>query len=125
MNDTRSTQTQLLSVLARLAAGPFDTEALTGELRKAILEYASETPGNIDCARRVRVDAIGPKAGLVLAEQKLLFEEIAHAVEDSSMPEDLKDAYPNMSEDDWSAFTRLTTLIYTLLGHKLPGKNLL
>lgn len=117
MKNNQSTQQHLLSVLSKTATGPLDPKALTFELRAVLLAYASETPDNVDCAKRVGVEKIGAKTGLALSEQKLLLEDIAHRVEDNPMPENLKEAYPHISEEDWSAFTRMTTLIYLLLGH--------
>jgi len=44
----------------------------------------------------------------------LLLSAIAHVIEGEPMPEALE-TFPGITDEDWDAFGRLTTLIYILL----------
>jgi hypothetical protein len=41
--------------------------------------------------------------------------DIAHALEDQPMPDAMRAAFPNLTDWDWDAFGRLTTLLYIAL----------
>ncbi len=108
---------KLLEVLVQISARSSSEQ--TADLRAALLNFASETPDNRNCAARLEVDT----SGLKIADRSLSLCDIAHAVEDLPMPEEIKDACPHICERDWDAFTRLTTLIYTLLSPNVSRAN--
>ena len=66
-------------------------------------------------AKQIEVGTVGSETGLKLLGRELLFSDIAHVVESEPMPEALKTAFPGITDEDWDAFGRLTTLIYILL----------
>jgi hypothetical protein len=117
MSDVVASREKLLNVLVQISAG--SSEEQTADLRAALLDFASETPDNRNCADRLEVGA----SGLRFANQSLSLCDLAHAVEDLPMPEEIKDACPHICERDWDAFTRLTTLIYTLLSPNVSRAN--
>lgn len=115
MSDAPATQAKFLEALSAIVASECSTTELTGNLRAALLDYASETPDNRDAAARVEVGLVGSTIGPKLVGQTLLLSGVAHALEEVDLPRALKQSLPTLSEKDWEAFTRLTTLIYTLL----------
>jgi hypothetical protein len=109
------TRTKFLQALSRIAKGRDNADDPTTKLRRALLDFASETPDNLNCAERIEVGTLGAETGLALHGRGVLLSDIAHALENAPMPDALKDALPDISAKDWDAFTRLTTLIYSAL----------
>jgi len=123
MSDAPLTRARFLRALSDVAEGDAGAEDSTARLRRALLDFASETPDNLNCAALIEVGAVGSEIGLKLRERDLPFSEIAHAIEDAPMPETVAAAFPALTEDDWSAFSRLTTLIYTLLTRDMSSNR--
>ena len=115
MSDAPSARTRFLEALTAVAEGRTNAEDLTKSLRVALLEFGSETPDNLSCAEQIEVGTVGSETGLTLLGRELLYSEIAHVIEGEPMPEALKTAFPGITDEDWDAFGRLTTLIYILL----------
>lgn len=109
-------------MLASIAAGSNRPDALTDKLRAALLDFASETPDNCSAAERLEVGIVGSTVGPKVTGRSLLLSDIAHTVEDLPLPDALKESFPDISERDWDAFTRLTTLLYTLLSRRLSTR---
>ena len=115
MSDAPSARTRFLEALTGIDEGRTNAEELTKNLRVALLEFGSETPDNLSCAEQIEVGTVGSETGLKLLGREVLLSEIAHVIEGEPMPEAIKAAFPGISEVDWAAFGRLTTLIYILL----------
>jgi hypothetical protein len=115
MSDVPLTRGQLFEALNGIADGQATAQQLTSNLRRTLLDFGSETPDNLNCARRVEVGPVGSEIGPKITGRDVLFRDIAHNLESEPLPEALKDIFPNISEEDWDAFTRMTTLIYILL----------
>ncbi len=109
------TRAQFLQALSGIAKGRDSADDPTTKLRRALLDFASETPDNLNCAERIEVGTLGAETGLALHGRGVLLSDIAHALENAPMPDALKGAFPDISAKDWDAFTRLTTLIYGAL----------
>lgn len=120
MSDVPFTRKQLLEVLNWIAVGQNTAEELTTNLRVALLDFGSDTPDNLNCTGRVEVGPVGSEIGLKIRGRDVLFSDIAHALESEPLPKALKDAFPDISEGDWDAFARMTTLIHSLLTSELP-----
>ena len=105
--------------LNQIASGGDDAKALTAQFREALLALGSETPCNLNCAERIEVRECDGEAGLMLGDHPLA--DIAHALEDQPMPDALRAAFPNLTDRDWDAFGRMTTLLYIALTHPAGG----
>lgn len=123
MRNISAGRTEFLDVLVGIAEGQSATDDLSRRLRLAIKRFGSETPDNISCADAIEVGRVGQEAGLKIRSRPLLFSEIANVLEDSTMPASVTSTLPDVTERDWAAFTRLTTLIYVLLDHRDPKNN--
>ena len=115
MGDVPITHRQFLDALNEIADSQATAQEWTSNLRRALLDFGSETPDNLNCADRVEVGVVGLKTGPKIRSRDVLFRELAHTLEDEPMPAALKEHFPGMSEKYWDAFTRLTTLIHLLL----------
>ena len=122
MSDVPMTRTQLLDALMKITDSHTSDEELTTGLHAAVLAFGSETPDNLNCVKRIEVGRVGDKTGLKVHGPEVLFADMAHVIEDEPMPEALKAAFPDITEHDWEAFTRLTTLIYILLSRTSSPK---
>ena len=112
MSKVPATHKALLDTLRRLAEGNDNNEHLTKSLHDALLSFGSETPDNSSCVNRIEVGSVGNNRGLKLRNQNILLSELAYELENTPMPEKVKEAFPNIIEEDWDAFMRLTTLLY-------------
>ncbi len=99
--------------LNAIANGDPDAGDLTAQFRSALLAFGSETPDNLNCAGRIEIGIADGKTAPLLGGHPLA--GIAHALEDQPIPEDLRAAFPDLTERDWDAFGRLTTLLYIAL----------
>ena len=118
MSDVPFSRERFLAALNGIAGGQTTPEELTRQLRRALLDFGSETPDNLNCASRVEVGRVGPETGPKITGQDALFSDISHALESAAMPAEIRKQFPEISEKDWDAFTRMTTLLYILLS---PG----
>lgn len=113
-------RTLLWNALRAVADGAGDEHALAQQLRTAFLAHCSETPDNLACMERIAVgtstdDEGGTVQGPILSHSGESLAEIAWSLEDLSMPDELRADHPGMTEEDWAAFTRLTTVLFTAL----------
>ena len=121
MSDVPLTREQFLAALNAIAGGQATPEQLTRKLRQALLDFGSETPDNLNCAHRVEVGRVGAETGPKIIGHDALFSDIAHALESEAMPSAIKKQFPDIAEKDWDAFSRITTLIYILLGPEVSS----
>lgn len=115
MGDVRRERRRFLDALGAISEGRSDAEALTRAFRSALLGFGSETPDNLSCAAQLEVGAVAHEVGLKLTARPVLLSDIAHLVEDEPMPDSIRSAYPDMTPDEWSAYSRMTTLMFALL----------
>jgi hypothetical protein len=99
VSDMPFVRAQLLEVLSRLSDKEEDTANLTLSLRKALLDFASEPPDNVNCADRIEVERVDNDTALKIINRAVLLGDIAHVIEDAPMPESLKIAYPGLTAD--------------------------
>ncbi|MEM7427194.1 MAG: hypothetical protein AAF441_13950 [Pseudomonadota bacterium] len=120
MPDKDETKDRLLNALVAFADAARDERTLSQQFRNAFLAHCSETPDNLACMDRVSLrtvtDTTGSTVrGLALSDSEELLVEVAWRLEDLSMPEELKAQFPHLTEEDWDAFTRLTTVLFGLV----------
>jgi hypothetical protein len=108
------------AILAACNAGDEDIalQAATAEIRRALLAFGSETPDNLACAAHVDFGASverrhGPerKLGLLLAGTNVLLSDILHVAEDAAIPQPVRGAFPDLTQEAWDAVGRVVTLI--------------
>ncbi len=119
MSHNPNTHRLFWRALNEIASGGDDAEALTAQLRAALLALGSETPDNLNCANRIEIGNSGGKICPMLRDHWLA--DIAHTLEDEPMPDGVRTAFPDLAEQDWEAFMRLTTLLYIALSRPIGG----
>ncbi len=95
-----------------------DLTEITDGIMRTLVEVGSETPDNLNCSQQIeygRVDRrqVGPATvfGLKVKGTEMLVSDVMHLVEDDGIPESVQQYYPDLTDDQWSAVTRMTTMI--------------
>jgi hypothetical protein len=95
-----------------------DLTTLTNDIMRTLLEMGSETPDNLNCAQQIEFGRVagrefGPATvfGLKVKGTEMLVSDVMHFVEDEGVPDTVHRYYPNLTDDQWSAVTRVTTMI--------------
>ena len=114
---------RLLQALAGAVTSAGDTPAaLSRQLHEAILRHGSETPDNLACCASLRIGEKDGVAGPMLSGCGEMLQDVAWSLEEMPLPDTIRQAHPVLTEDEWSSFTRLVTLIFTSLTTK-SGKS--
>jgi hypothetical protein len=96
--------------------------AFTRKFRAAFLRLGSETADNLNAAERIEYGVVEtgtdpPKgyAGLKLKGHDILLTDVAHAIEDVPLPDEVRAYYPALTDADWAAATRMITMLLASL----------
>lgn len=95
---------------------------LSRELMRAFLDEGSETPDNLNCAEHIEFGWIhnrsfGPMhiCGLKLKGKDILVSDVVHLIEDEEITQSIQEQYPELTLEEWSAVTRITTMVLIAL----------
>ena len=110
------------AALLQTLRGPRTEETarqFTEKLHQAFLSFASETEDNVDCIGRIAIaeqktDEGSSELRPVLKSNGVLLVDMAWALEEIDLPDEIKQQYPEATQQDWEAFTRFTTVLYSL-----------
>ena len=103
------------------------------ELLKAILALGSATDDNVNCINHVEYGMISglpfessESYGLKLKGKNLLLSDVMNVVENlEEVPGEVKESFPDLTNDEWGAVTRMVTIVLVALErHKLKGDGL-
>ncbi|WP_241779583.1 hypothetical protein [Streptomyces natalensis] len=86
---------------------------LTGQLRTALLNFASETPDNKEAAQRIAVLHTGePQQGprLCLSRSGLAFSKVVLSADGCPVPSCVLEEFPDLTQDEWNAVIHVTGL---------------
>ncbi|WP_165854426.1 pentapeptide repeat-containing protein [Streptomyces sp. V2] len=105
---------------ARAAPAPAD---LTTAFRAALLAAGSQTPDNLAAAQHLEYGTVpGPsyapereRSGLKLTGTDILVSDLAWRIEDLPIPPSVAEALPGLTSEQWSAATRVITLLLSAL----------
>ncbi|MFI5526265.1 hypothetical protein [Streptomyces platensis] len=87
---------------------------LTVQLRAALLNFASETPDNMDAAQRIAVLHTGePQQGprLCLSRSGLAFAKVVLIADGCPVPSCVLEEFPDLTQDEWNAVVHVTGLM--------------
>lgn len=101
------------------AGGTSDPADITTGFRKALLTAGSETPDNLACVQHLEYGTVpGPpyapereRSGLKIAGTDILVSDLAWRIEDTPIPASVTDDHPELTAEQWSAATRVITLL--------------
>ncbi len=115
MARTGITEEMMVDAIKSLVAGQGACETRVSQFREAFLAFGSETPDNLDAADHLDVLTVKGETGPATRYSKHLLQDIAWKLEDLQLPERLAADFPEFSEREWAAFTRLVTMLFCLL----------
>lgn len=119
---------QALAAPRRAGDGP--PSSRTEALRRALLDYGSETEDNLAAAQRLALEVdttphdaspagVPGLAGLAAAVgsgadgARVQVADVLNAAEGCPVPEQVAEALPELTQEDWDAVLRLATLLFT------------
>ena len=119
-NDAGQESRMLLMKLASLNVVPdiAASQDLTGRFRQALLTFSSQSDENVACAKELDVGAFSPIDGTVEAGVRVhslgrLVSNVLWNAEGCPVPIQLKEAIPEITQQQWDASLRFATLLLT------------
>ena len=117
---------QILRALQLLACEGAPPESCTDQIRRAFLDFGSETPDNVSVPAAIELAMHGlrdrpDELALTVNPSGCALDQIAYALEYLDLPAALNDKLPEVTQADWDAFTRFTTLLYLALRRPVDG----
>jgi hypothetical protein len=95
-----------------------DLTEITDGIMRTLLEMGSETPDNLNCSQHIEYGRVGRRQvgpatvfGLKVKGTEMLVSDVMHLVEDGGIPDSVQQYCPDLTDDQWSAVTRMTTMI--------------
>jgi len=97
-----------------------DPDAISDQLRQALLRLGSETPDNLVAADRIGYGLAEDRPdhrvlGLKVNGSDILLAEIANVIETLQLPRELQEWFPTLTSRDWDAATRMITMLLLAL----------
>lgn len=91
------------------------------------LAMGSKTPDNLNCAKYIEYGIVkerefGPATvyGLKVKGKRLLLSDVMNVIENLYMPDEIKETFPDITNSEWDAITRMITMILISLECKKP-----
>ncbi|MGK4580367.1 hypothetical protein [Kitasatospora sp. HPMI-4] len=116
----RPAQTTFRAALWAIGDQPqTDPEQLAADVTMGLLAFASETPDNLAAAEQLGVSAQeddkGWDIGLSLQQPGIRLSRLLTSAVDSTMPEELLEDLPELTQEDWHTTLTVTGLILSAL----------
>jgi hypothetical protein len=105
----------LLMYLGNLEFTSKQVASINEQFRKAILDFGSETPDNIEGVTRVEVGPVQADnyvySGIKIKDKEIRLSQLMHSIESMDLPESVKADFPELTQEDWDGATRIMTLV--------------
>ncbi len=86
---------------------------LDSQIKQILVSFGSETEDNVECMNHFELGYLGTDFGIKIKNKKIFISDIINALEDmEELPQEVKEYYPNMTDQEWQTSTRLSTLIF-------------
>ncbi len=101
-----------------LARGDIDqVDTRDREFVRALLDFGSETEDNTECVERVGLARLvqqygSGQAGFGLRRSRTSLADVLNTAEGSPVPDQVTDAFPEITQEDWDAVLRLATMVF-------------
>ncbi|NJL54769.1 hypothetical protein HC928_05915 [bacterium] len=109
---------KLTSVFDRFEDREFDVENYSDIIMRAFLAFGSETPDNENCVRQLEYKQTEQDDnpyrryyGFTLKQSNIPVHFLLNKLEGMPVPASIKDAYPDLSQEEWDAALRMATMI--------------
>jgi len=84
---------------------------LDSYIKELIVRFGSGTEDNIKSMNHIELGYLGGNFGIKIKNKELFVSDIMNALEDmEEPPQEVKEYYPDITEREWQASTRLSTL---------------
>lgn len=117
---TLDARSKLIQTLAELTKFSSD-EVATVAFRQAFLDYASETPDNLESVQKIVANSekhpsISGKRvrGLRLRSHHWLLSDVLWAAEDCAAPDRVRQEFPGITNEEWQVVCRMATVVFSL-----------
>lgn len=110
------TKGKFRDALFSIATSSGDDESLTAQLRRALLEFGSETDDNVDATSRVEVGPFAASAhlkyrGIRLTRTQIALSAVVNSAEGCSVPRQVRGFFPDLQQKEWDAVLRVACLV--------------
>jgi hypothetical protein len=116
----------LVSTLMAIRNGEYADGEATEEVRRAILKVGSATEDNIACSECIEVATVrnrpfGPSCirSVTVRGKGLPMADIFGTAEGCSVPKEIVEAFPELTQVEWDACLRLATLVFSAFERKV------
>lgn len=98
---------------------------LDSYIKKLVVSFGSGTEDNIESMNSIELGYSGGNFGMKIKNKEIFVSDIINALEDmEEPPHEIKEYYPDITDREWQASTRLSTLILLLFEKSLKEKFL-
>ncbi|GEM_PF-2484090 len=98
---------------------------LDSYIKKLIVSFGSGTRDNIESMNHIELGFSGGNFGIKIKNKELFVSDLMNALEDmEEPPREVKEYYPDITDQEWQASTRLSTLLLLWFEKSLKEKFL-
>ncbi|MGE0084799.1 MAG: hypothetical protein AB7S75_10285 [Desulfococcaceae bacterium] len=98
---------------------------LDSYIKKLVVSFGSGTEDNIESMNHIELGYSGCNFGIKIKNKDLFVSDIVNALEDMEQPpQEVKEYYPDITDQEWQASTRLSTLLLLLFEKSVKEKFL-
>src|SRR4051812_5614900 len=109
----------LLMYVANLGFSTRQVDTINIQFKTALLDYASETPDNTASIGHIEIGKVEVDAkvysGLKIRGKNILLSDIMYGIENMSMPAQIQEQFPELTQQEWEAATRIMFLMLSSL----------
>lgn len=96
-----------------------DVDQTSSKFVQELLNFGSETPDNLNCADHIEFGRFTlneqTRVGLKIRKKNIPISLLMNVLENMTLPQEVKDHYPELEEYEWDAVTRVITLLLIAL----------
>lgn len=100
-------------------------ETLDSYIKKLLVSFGSGTEDNRESMNHIELGCSNGNFGIKIKNRNLFVSDIVNALEDMEQPpQEVKEYYPDITDQEWQASTRLSTLLLLLFEKSVREKFL-
>jgi uncharacterized protein (DUF433 family) len=102
----------------------------SSHLMQAFLDYGSETEDNLNGFYHIEYGPVPvleghvPRLGFKIKGKDITISDILNGIEDIEIPPYIKEHFPDLTADEWSAATRIATMFFSALERRLKSDKI-
>jgi hypothetical protein len=121
---------RLCSLYDRFDDPDFDAANYNTKIMKAFMEFDWTNPGNQNCLATIEFGSIpltdppGTKFGFRIIGKPIFIVDILNNIESPPIPEKVRETFPALLDEEWSALLRMATMFVAAFGPTSRNKPL-